>query len=61
MTGARDKDAYCGVVNIDTVRKAFFPGNINDLEVAAADVGNAFIHGFTKEKIYTMTGPDFGE
>ena len=40
MTGPIDEDAYCGVVKNDPSRKAFFLGNINDLEVAVVDVGN---------------------
>ena len=47
----------CGVVSIDTVRTYFFLGQINDLEVAAADFDNACLHGFTKENIYKVTRP----
>ena len=42
------------MVNINTVRADLFLGRLNDLEVAAADVGNAYIHEFNKEKIYTV-------
>ena len=61
MTGYRYKDFYCGVLNIDTLRPYFFLGNLNDLEVAATDVGNSYIHGFTKENIYIVEIPEFGE
>ena len=57
MTGFRDEDVYCGVIKINTFRKVFFFGQINDLEVAVVDVGNAWLHGFTKKKIYTVTKP----
>ena len=57
----RDEDHYCGLANIDTVRTDFFLGQINYLEVDTADVGNNYIHGFTKEKIYAVAGHDFGE
>ena len=54
MTGYSDEDVYCEVIKINTFRKAFFLGQINDLEVAVVDVGNAWLHGFTKKKIYTV-------
>ena len=57
MTGYIDEDAYCGVVKIDPSRTAFFLGQINDLEVAVVDVGNNLLHGFAKEKIYTIAKP----
>ena len=28
--------------------------------MTAADVGNSYMHGFTMEKIYTVSGPEFG-
>ena len=40
---------------------AFFLGELNDLDVMAADVGNAYLHAYTKEKLYTIAGPEFGE
>ena len=61
MTGARDEDTYYGFVNIDTVSTYLLLGELNYPEVAAADAGNSYLHGFTKEKIYTVSGTDFGE
>ena len=34
---------------------------INNLSVCAADVGNAFLYGKTKEKVYVRAGPEFGK
>ena len=34
---------------------------MNDLLVCAADVGTAFLYGYTKEKVYVIAGPEFGE
>ena len=31
------------------------------LSVCAADVGNAFLYGKTREKVYVIAGPEFGE
>ena len=61
MTVSRDKKAYCGVFNIDTVRKYLFLGQFNILEVSVMYFGNAYIHIFTRDNIYTVTGPNFGE
>ena len=32
---------------------------MNDRLVCAADVGTAFLHGYTKEKVYIVAGPEF--
>ena len=41
ITGSSDEDVYCGVIKINTFRKAFLLGQINDLEVVVVDVGNS--------------------
>ena len=46
---------------MDVVRTAFFIGELNDLDVMTADVGNAYLHAYTKEKVYTVAGPRFGD
>ena len=51
MNWARDVNAYCGVVKIDTVRTYLFIGKLNDLDVTVTDVEKAYLHGFTKENI----------
>ena len=53
--------SYAGVVSLDTVRTAFFLGELNDLDIMAADIGNAYLHAYTNEKLYTIAGPEFGE
>ena len=50
MTGSSDEDIYCGVIKINTFRKAFFLGQINDLEMDVMDVGDAWLHGFTNKR-----------
>ena len=30
-------------------------------EVLCGDIGNAFVQAYTKEKIYTRVGPEFGD
>ena len=55
-----DEDIYSGVVGIEFVRLLFILASLNDLIIWAADVGNAFLHGINKEKIYIIAGPEFG-
>ena len=56
----RDDKYLYGFANIETTRTDLFLGQMNELEVASSDVGNYYIHSFTKDKIYTMAGHEFG-
>jgi hypothetical protein len=49
-----------GVVRMDTVRIGFFLGELYGLSCCACDIGNAFLYGKTKEKVYMTAGPEFG-
>ena len=55
------EDIYSGVVSLESLRLAFTMAAMNDLKVMAADVGNAFLYGRTKEKVYIVAGPEFGK
>ena len=33
---------------------------MNSLHLWAADVGNAFLNGITRDKLYIIAGPEFG-
>lgn len=54
------EDVYSGVIGLDTVRLLFSLTALNDLQICAADVGNAFLHGTTREKVWVEAGPEFG-
>jgi hypothetical protein len=54
------KGIYSGVVRMDTVRIGFFLGELYRLSCCACDIGNTFLHGKTKEKVYITSGPEFG-
>ena len=54
------EDVYSGVVSIETIRLGFFLAALNGLDICAADVGNAFLHGITNEFVYSIAGPEFG-
>jgi Reverse transcriptase (RNA-dependent DNA polymerase) len=34
---------------------------LNQLELWGADVGNAYLEALTKEKVYIIAGPEFGD
>jgi hypothetical protein len=54
------EDIYSGVVRMDIVRIGFFLRELYGLSCCACDIGNAFLYGKTKEKVYTTAGPEFG-
>ena len=55
------EEIYSGVVSMDTIRTAFVLASMNNLDVCAADVSTAFLYGKTREKVYVIAGPEFGE
>ena len=55
-----DGSAYSGVVSLRTMRIAVLLAELNGLSIHAADVGNAYLEATTKEKVYTVAGPEFG-
>ena len=54
------EDIYSGVVSMEAVRLAFTLARMNGSQVCAGDVGNAFSHGKTREKVFVIAGPEFG-
>ena len=61
MTDPPNEDIFSGVVSMDTVRICFILAKLNGLDVCAGDIGNAYLYGKTKEKVYVIAGPEFGE
>jgi hypothetical protein len=55
------EDIYSGVVGIESIRMGFLIAELNELEVCAADIGNAFLYGKTREKVMIRAGREFGE
>ena len=45
---------------METVRICFTLAKLNELDVCAGDIGNAYLYGKTKEKVYIIAGPEFG-
>ena len=51
---------YSSVVSRDSVRIAFLLAALNDLDVLAADIGNAYLNAPCREKVYFRAGLEFG-
>ena len=54
------EDIFSGVVSMEAVRLGFILARLNGLMVCAGDVGNAFLYGKTREKVYVIAGEEFG-
>ena len=61
MTVALSEDAYSSVVSLKGMRMCVLLAELNGLKIMAGDVGNAYLEAFTKEKVYIIAGPEFGE
>ena len=51
---------YSSVVSHDSVHITFLVATLNDLDAMSADIGNAYLNAPNKEKIWTVTGHEFG-
>jgi hypothetical protein len=61
MTDPPKEDIYSGVVSMEAVRLGFILARMNGLQVCAGDVGNAFLYGKTREKVFVIAGEEFGK
>ena len=55
------QDSTSTMVSLDTICLAFLAAQLQGLKCLTADVSLAYIQSFTKEKVYTVAGPEFGE
>ena len=61
MTDPPNEDIFSGVVSMETVRICFTLAKLNRLNVFAGDIGNVYLYDKTKEKVYVIAGPEYGE
>jgi Reverse transcriptase (RNA-dependent DNA polymerase) len=54
------EEVFSSVVSMEAVRIGFVLARLNGLTVCAGDIGNAFLYGDTREKVYVVAGPEFG-
>lgn len=51
---------YSSVLTRDSVRIGFLIAALNELDILAADIGNAYLQAPVREKVHTTAGPEFG-
>jgi hypothetical protein len=51
---------YSSVVTWESVRIAFFIAALNELDILAADIGNAYLQAPVSEQVHTTPSPEFG-
>ena len=61
LTDTPIDSVYSSVMSLQGVRILTFLAELNELESWATDIGNAYLESFTKEKVYIIAGPEFGE
>jgi hypothetical protein len=52
---------YSSVVSLRGIRILTFLSELNNLELWATDIGNAYLETFTNEKVFIKAGPEFGD
>jgi hypothetical protein len=60
MTETPASITYSSVVSRDSVRLAYLIAALNDLEIIACDVGNAYLNAPCREKVWFVARPEFG-
>ena len=55
------ENIYSGVVSLRHLRLVIFLGELNNLELWGADIGNAYLEAYTNEKLFIIAGPEFEE
>ena len=61
LTPIPEESVYSGVVSIRSIRLVTFLAELNKLPLWGADIGNAYLEAPTKEKVFIVAGPEFGE
>ena len=61
LTAKDPSSSYAGVVSLKSMRLALLVGELNHLQSCAGDIGSAYLEARTKEKVYVIAGPEFGE
>ena len=54
------ESVYSSVVSLRSLRLVIFLAELNQLDLWGADVGNAYLEAFTKEKVCFIAGEGFG-
>ena len=55
------ESVYSGVISLRGLRLVMFLAELNKLLLWGRDAGNAYPEALTKEKLYIIAGPEFGD
>ena len=61
LTSEPVENIYSGVVSLRHLRLVIFLGELNNLEVWGADIGNEYLEAYTQENLFIIAGPEFEE
>jgi Reverse transcriptase (RNA-dependent DNA polymerase) len=61
LTDTPIESVYSSVVSLRGIRLVAFLAELNGLQTWSNDVGDAYLESFTKEKVYIIAGPEFGD
>jgi len=60
MTPEEAYMSYSSVASLRSMRLVMLASQLNDQELHAADIGNAYLEAYTEEKVCFIAGPEFG-
>jgi hypothetical protein len=60
MTETPTSITYSSVVSGDSMQIAFLIAALNDIEIMACDIGNAYLIAPCREQVWFIVGPEFG-
>ena len=55
------QDAYASVIHAENLWLLFLISAINNQKIVAGNVSNAYLNARTKEQVYWIAGPEFGQ
>ena len=61
LTPEPAENTYSGVVSLRHLKLVIFLGELNNLELWGADIGNAYLEAYTNEKLFIIGGAEFEE
>ena len=61
LTDTPIDSVYSSVVSLRGIRILAFISQLNEEKLWATDIGNAYLESLTKEKVYIIAGPEFGD
>jgi hypothetical protein len=60
MTEPPASITYLSIVSRDSVRLAFLLAALNDMDIMACDIGNAYLNAPCRKRVWFVAGPEFG-